>query len=93
MIPFLAVRLGHVQKFQDVLDQFSDSFRKDHTYTLILRLHHNVIKTAIRTISLAYSRISLEDVAQKLNLEYSEDAEYIIAKVGRTHDFYSMFGF
>jgi 26S proteasome regulatory subunit N3 len=76
-----AVRSGDVSKFQEVLDTHADQFRKDHTYTLILRLHHNVIKTALRTISLAYSRISLADVARKLKLESPEDAEYIIAKV------------
>ena len=58
-----------------------DQFKADRTFTLILRLHHNVIKTAIRRISLAYSRISLADVAAKLNLESPKDAEYIIAKV------------
>ena len=58
-----------------------DQFKADRTFTLILRLHHNVIKTAIRRISLEYSRISLADVAAKLNLESPKDAEYIIAKV------------
>ncbi len=76
-----AVRSGDVKRFQEVLDEYSGQFRDDHTFTLILRLHHNVIKTAIRTISLAYSRISLHDVAKKLRLESAEDAEYIIAKV------------
>ncbi len=75
------MRSGDVKKFQEVLEAAADQFRKDSTYTLILRLHHNVIKTAIRTISLAYSRISLQDVARKLGLESAEDAEYIIAKV------------
>ena len=63
-----------------------DQFKEDRTFTLILRLHHNVIKTAIRRISLAYSRISLKDVAKKLDLGTSDNpdhiaAEYIIAKV------------
>lgn len=70
-----------MNKFQSVLKLHSDHFKTDQTYTLILRLHHNVIKTAIRTISVAYSRISLVDVAKKLNLDSSEDAEYIVAKV------------
>ena len=63
------------------MERNAKQFGDDHTYTLILRLRHNVIKTAIRTISLAYSRIYLSDVASKLNLESPEDAEYIIAKV------------
>ena len=55
----------------------------DHTYTLIIRLRHNVIKTAIRSISLSYSRISLADIAAKLMLDSPEDAEFIVAKAIR----------
>lgn len=47
------------------------------------RLHHNVIKTGIRMISLSYSKISLEDIAAKLQLDSPEDAEFIVAKVWR----------
>lgn len=32
-------------------------------------------------ISLSYSRISLADIAQKLQLDSPEDAEFIVAKV------------
>jgi len=78
-----AVRSGDVSNFQKALDTHGKLFREDKTYTLILRLHQNVIKTAIRTISVAYSRISLMDVATKLKLESSEEAEYIIAKAIR----------
>ena len=78
---FLAVRSGDVVKFDVVRSKYVDQFKSDRTFTLILRLHHNVIKTAIRRISLAYSRISLADVAAKLKLESPKDAEYIIAKV------------
>ena len=31
-------------------------------------------------ISLSYSRISLADIAEKLSLESTQDAEYIVAK-------------
>ena len=78
---FSAVRSGDVENFQQVLQKYTDQFEADKTFTLILRLHHNVIKTAIRRISLAYSRISLDDVAKKLRLESPADAEFIIAKV------------
>lgn len=47
------------------------------------RLRHNVIKTALRTLSLAYSRISLGDIRAQLALESEEDAEYIVAKAIR----------
>ena len=50
---------------------------------LCCRLRHNVIKTGIRMISLSYSRISLADIAMKLQLDSPQDAEYIIAKAIR----------
>ena len=55
--------------------------KADHTYSLIMRLHHNVVKTAVRTISLAYSRITFAHIASKLLLDSPEDAEFIVAKV------------
>ena len=82
----IAVRSGELDKFQHIKNKYMNQFKEDRTFTLILRLHHNVIKTAIRRISLAYSRISLKDVAKKLNLGTNDNpddiaAEYIIAKV------------
>ena len=78
---FSAVRSGNVDTFQKVLKEYTKQFEADKTFTLIHRLHHNVIKTAIRRISLAYSRISLDDVSKKLCLSSPKDAEFIIAKV------------
>lgn len=78
-----AVRNGDLARFNEVLVQCADKFQADGTYTLIVRLHHNVIKTAIRKISLSYSRISLEDVTVKLQLDSPEDAECILAKAIR----------
>lgn len=78
-----AVRTGNLQRFTEVLENFGAKFQADHTYTLIIRLRHNVIKTGIRMISLSYSRIYLNDVAQKLMLDSREDAEYIAAKAIR----------
>ena len=85
----LAVRSGELEKFQSIKNRYTKTFKDDRTFTLILRLHHNVIKTAIRRISLAYSRISLKDVAMKLGLGTNDNpdhvaAEYIIAKVIET---------
>ena len=42
-----------------------------------------MIKTGIKMISLSYSRISLSDIAEKLSLESTQDAEYIVAKAIR----------
>ncbi len=78
-----AVRTGDLNAFEAIREKHADRFKADGTFTLILRLHLNVIKTAIRSISLAYSRISLADVAAKLGLESAEDAEYIVAKAIR----------
>jgi 26S proteasome regulatory subunit N3 len=77
----LAVRNGDLVQFNQVLEDHTWKFQQDHTYTLIIRLRHNVIKTGIRSISLSYSRISLRDIANKLGLDDTLDAEYIIAKV------------
>ncbi|KDN40963.1 hypothetical protein K437DRAFT_275585 [Tilletiaria anomala UBC 951] len=78
-----AVRVGDLNLFQSALSRHESLFHQDKTYSLILRLRHNVIKTGIRMISLAYSRISLQDITKKLHLESEEDAEYIVAKAIR----------
>ncbi|CAG8459381.1 52_t:CDS:10 [Ambispora leptoticha] len=87
LIPYLhivqVVRIGDLSNFQETLAKYGDVFRNDKTYTLILRLRHNVIKTGIRMISLSYSRIPLRDICLKLHLDSEEDAEYIVAKAIR----------
>lgn len=78
-----AVRTGNLSRFNETLENFAPKFQADHTYTLIIRLRHNVIKTGVRMINLSYSRIELKDVAQKLQLDSSEDSEFIVAKAIR----------
>ncbi|KAJ3339014.1 26S proteasome non-ATPase regulatory subunit 3 [Gonapodya sp. JEL0774] len=78
-----AVRIGDLSKFNETLQKYGKVFKADRTYTLILRVRHNVIKTGIRMISLSYSRISLKDICLKLQLDSEEDAEYIVAKAIR----------
>ncbi|KAJ9108086.1 hypothetical protein QFC19_002551 [Naganishia cerealis] len=78
-----AVRVGDLEAFQTALNNHASRFHADGTYSLILRLRHNVIKTALRMISLAYSRISLKDICLKLHLDSEEDTEYIVAKAIR----------
>lgn len=75
------MRTGNLNNFNQTLTTFSDKFSAEGTYTLIVRLRHNVIKTGVRMINLSYSRISLADIADKLQLDSPEDAEFIIAKV------------
>ncbi|KAF2711742.1 hypothetical protein K504DRAFT_465481 [Pleomassaria siparia CBS 279.74] len=78
-----AVRVGDLQGFLKIVQTFSSTFHRDGTYTLILRLRQNVIKTGIRMLSLSYSRISLRDICIRLGLESEESAEYIVAKAIR----------
>jgi 26S proteasome regulatory subunit N3 len=78
-----AVRVGDLQAFTAHLAASAAQFRTDGTYTLIARLRHNVIKTALRTISLAYSRIPLRTICAKLGLDSEEEAEYMVAKAIR----------
>ncbi|OAK94603.1 hypothetical protein IQ06DRAFT_329841 [Phaeosphaeriaceae sp. SRC1lsM3a] len=78
-----AVRVGDLQGFLKVVQSHSTTFQQDGTYTLILRLRQNVIKTGIRMLSLSYSRISLRDICIRLGLESEESAEYIVAKAIR----------
>jgi len=75
-----AVRCGDVHRFNDSLQQNGDRFKADGTHSLCVRLRQNVIRTAVKQISLAYSRISLEDIQKKLQLNSADDAEYIVAK-------------
>ena len=87
MKPYLslvqAVRIGKIDGFLNVVQEHNALFRRDGTYTLILRLRQNVIKTGIRMMSLSYAKISLRDICLKLDLESEESAEYIVAKAIR----------
>ena len=87
MEPYLslvqAVRVGKIEGFLNVVQTHNALFRRDGTYTLILRLRQNVIKTGIRMMSLSYAKISLRDICMKLDLESEQSAEYIVAKAIR----------
>lgn len=78
-----AVRVGDLESFEKIVRAHNDTFRRDGTYTLILRLRQNVIKTGIRMMSLSYARISLRDICIRLSLPGEETAEYIVAKAIR----------
>ncbi|KAI1370537.1 proteasome regulatory subunit C-terminal-domain-containing protein [Hypoxylon crocopeplum] len=78
-----AVRVGNLEDFEMTIADHADTFRRDGTYSLILRLRQNVIKTGIRMMSLSYSRISLRDICIRLHLGSEESAEYIVAKAIR----------
>ncbi|ETK93153.1 hypothetical protein F441_02029 [Phytophthora nicotianae CJ01A1] len=78
-----AVRVGNLEDFNVVLSQHGAVFKADNTYTLILRLRHNVIKTGLRKISTSYSRILFTDICEKLALENAQNAEFVCAKAIR----------
>lgn len=78
-----AVRIGDVPQFSETIAKYRDTFKKDGTYMLILRLRQNVIKTGIRMMSLSYAKISLRDICIRLHLDSEESAEYIVAKAIR----------
>lgn len=78
-----AVRVGDLQAFLKCVEVYEHQFREDGTYTLILRLRQNVIKTGVRMLSLSYSRISLRDICTRLGVDSEESAEYITAKAIR----------
>jgi 26S proteasome regulatory subunit N3 len=75
-----AIRLGDIILFNKIVDTYKPVFTQDETITLIVRLRQNVIKTAIRQISLAYSKISIKDIARKLALSSPAEAEYMVTK-------------
>ena len=84
MEPYLnlvqAVRIGKMEGFLNIVQAHNAAFRRDGTYTLILRLRQNVIKTGIRMMSLSYAKISLRDICIKLDHESEQSAEYIVEK-------------
>jgi len=88
MAPYVAVtqvvRRGKLKEFREVSERHGAAFAADGTSNLIDRLRNNVIRAGLRRISLAYSRISLADVAARLGLEGSRrDIECMVAKAIR----------
>ncbi len=59
---------------RQVADANAKVFATDKTQNLIVRLQYNVIRAGLRRINLAYSRISLKDVASRLGVCPSCDA-------------------
>ncbi|EZG73836.1 PCI domain protein, partial [Gregarina niphandrodes] len=76
----LAVRHGDMIKFNHVLTESTETFRKDGTLFLVERLHHSVIRVGLRKINLAYKRIKLEDIAKILHIQSVPDTESVVAK-------------
>lgn len=78
-----AIRLGDLKRFKEVASTNDAAFLGDKTHNLVVRLQHNVIRTGLRRLSKAYSKIALSDVAARLALENAAEAELIVAKAIR----------
>lgn len=73
---------GELKNFYSIVQQYKDAFQRDKLYNTILRLNQIVIRIGLRRISIAYSRISLSDIGNKLNIP-NEDVEFVVAKALR----------
>jgi 26S proteasome regulatory subunit N3 len=73
---------GELSNFNRTVEEYKPTFQKDGLYNIILRLNQIVIRIGLRKISLAYSRISLADIASKLKIP-GEDVEFVVAKALR----------
>ncbi len=78
-----AVRRGDLAVFTNVVSDHAARLQTDGTYTLISRLAHQVVKAGLRKLHVSYSRISLQDVADRLGLPSATSAEFVVAKAVR----------
>jgi len=78
-----AVRVGDLNAFSAAAERHAQVFAVDGVSHLITRLRRTVIRTGLCRLCMAYSRISLADVAHKLGLPSAEDAQFVVAKAIR----------
>lgn len=78
-----AVRRGDLAVFHAAVATHTTRLQRDHTHTLISRLAHQVVKAGLRKLAVSYSRLSLQDVADRLGLPSASSAEYVVAKAVR----------
>lgn len=87
LAPYLAitqaVQRGDLAVFHQVVAEHAARLQADATYTLIARLAHQVVKAGLRKLHISYSRLSLQDVADRLGLASPHSAEYVVAKAVR----------
>lgn len=87
LAPYLAitqaVRRGDLAVFTTVVSEQSSRLQQDETYTLISRLAHQVVKAGLRKLHVSYSRLSLQDVADRLGLPSAMSAEFVVSKAVR----------
>jgi 26S proteasome regulatory subunit N3 len=78
-----AVRVGDMGAFERALAEHEATFRLDDTWLLLGRVRMTVIKAGLRRVVTSYSRISFQDIADKLHLDSAQDAEFLAAKAVR----------
>jgi len=78
-----AVRRGDLAVYTKVVSEQSSQLQVDDTYTLISRLAQQVVKAGLRKLHVSYSRLSLQDVADRLGLPSATSAEFVVAKAVR----------
>jgi len=69
------VKNGEMEKFNALVARYQRMFQADKVLSLLGRLKHTVIKFGLKKINISYSKISLADIAAKLNLESVEETE------------------
>lgn len=77
------VKSGDMETFKKILNQYEKIFVADKNYTLIMRLKHTVLKFGLKKLNISYSKISMNDIKQKLSLDTVEETEQIVAKAIR----------
>lgn len=78
-----AVRQGDLGVFTKIVSEHTTRLQLDGTYTLISRLAQQVVKAGLRKLHISYSRLSLQDVADRLGLPSATSAEFVVAKAVR----------
>ncbi|CAB9505390.1 Probable 26S proteasome non-ATPase regulatory subunit 3 [Seminavis robusta] len=78
-----AVRQGDLGVFHQVVAEQVTRLQQDGTHTLISRLAQQVVKAGLRKLHVSYSRLSLQDVADRLGLPSATSAEFVVAKAVR----------
>lgn len=74
---------GNLEEFLSAFKKHEKAFVRDKTELLVGRLRNTVIKTGLRKINLAYSKIPLKTVAKQLGLKSVEDTQWVVAKAIR----------
>jgi len=79
----VVLQVGNLVSFAEMFSKHERAFMKDKMDLLVQRLRNTVIKTGLRKINLAYSRMKLETVRDRLGMNSVEDTKWVVAKAIR----------